>query len=48
MNKYEEAIDLLKYYYEQSRKYKKLQKYNCDKYIKILEELVSTTAQNKE
>ncbi|BET21229.1 hypothetical protein [Solobacterium moorei] len=40
MNKYQEALLNIRYYYAQSQKYKKLQKYNAIRQLETLQELV--------
>lgn len=40
MNRYQEALLDIRYIYEQSQKYKKLQKYNGKQQLKTLQELV--------
>lgn len=40
MNRYQEALLDIQYIFEQSQKYKKLQKYNARGQLKILQELV--------
>ena len=40
MNKYQEALSNIRYYYAQSQKYKKLQKYNAKRQLETLQELV--------
>lgn len=41
MNRYQEALLDIQYIYEQSQKYKKLQKYNGKQQLRTLQELVN-------
>ena len=47
MNKYREALLDIRYYYAQSQKYKKLQKYNTKKQLETLQELVDKATPKK-
>lgn len=47
MNKYREALLDIRYYYVQSQKYKKLQKYNVKRQLETLQELVDKTKLKK-
>ena len=47
MNKYQEALSNIRYYYAQSQKYKKLQKYNAKRQLETLQELVDKAAPMK-
>lgn len=47
MNKYQEALLNIRYYYAQSQKYKKLQKYNAIRQLETLQELVDKATPKK-
>lgn len=47
MNRYQEALLDIRYIYEQSQKYKKLQKYNGKQQLKTLQELVDKATPKK-
>lgn len=47
MNKYQEALSNIRYYYAQSQKYKKLQKYNAKRQLETLQELVDKDTPKK-
>lgn len=47
MNKYQEALLNIRYYYAQSQKYKKLQKYNAIRQLETLQELVDRDTPKK-
>lgn len=47
MNKYQEALSNIRYYYAQSQKYKKLQKYNAIRQLETLQELVDKDTPKK-
>lgn len=47
MNKYQEALSNIRYYYAQSQKYKKLQKYNAIRQLETLQELVDRDTPKK-
>lgn len=47
MNKYQEALLNIRYYYAQSQKYKKLQKYNAIRQLETLQELVDKAKPKK-
>ena len=47
MNKYQEALSNIRYYYAQSQKYKKLQKYNAIRQLETLQELVDKVTPKK-
>ena len=47
MNKYQEALSNIRYYYAQSQKYKKLQKYNATRQLETLQELVDKATPKK-
>ena len=47
MNKYQEALSNIRYYYAQSQKYKKLQKYNAIRQLETLQELVERATPKK-
>lgn len=47
MNKYQEALLNIRYYYAQSQKYKKLQKYNAIRQLETLQELVGRATPKK-
>lgn len=47
MNKYQEALLNIRYYYAQSQKYKKLQKYNATRQLETLQELVDRVTPKK-
>ena len=47
MNKYQEALSNIRYYYAQSQKYKKLQKYNAKRQLETLQELVDKATPKK-
>ena len=47
MNKYQEALSNIRYYYAQSQKYKKLQKYNAIRQLETLQELVDKATPKK-
>ena len=47
MNKYQEALLNIRYYYAQSQKYKKLQKYNAIRQLETLQELVDRNTPKK-
>ena len=47
MNRYQEALLDIRYIYEQSQKYKKLQKYNGKQQLKTLQELVDKVTPKK-
>lgn len=47
MNKYQEALLNIRYYYAQSQKYKKLQKYNAIRQLETLQELADRATPKK-
>lgn len=47
MNRYQEALSNIRYYYAQSQKYKKLQKYNAIRQLETLQELVDRDTPKK-
>jgi hypothetical protein len=47
VNKYQEALLNIRYYYAQSQKYKKLQKYNAKRQLETLQELVDKDTPKK-
>nr|DAR79566.1 MAG TPA: Transcription initiation factor IIE, alpha FINGER, Transcription [Caudoviricetes sp.] len=47
MNRYQEALLNIRYYYAQSQKYKKLQKYNATRQLETLQELVDRVTPKK-
>ena len=47
MNKYQEALSNIRYYYAQSQEYKKLQKYNAIRQLETLQELVDKVTPKK-
>ncbi|BET22515.1 hypothetical protein [Solobacterium moorei] len=47
MNKYQEALLNIRYYYAQSHQYKKLQKYNAIRQLETLQELVDRATPKK-